>query len=389
MGGGAFSLASGLFGSGGRGPDRRARRLLVLGTAAGLASGVGVHRRRAHAASANAKSRMSSKSSTGAAGPGAFTHAMAGAFAGGVSRVAVAPLDVIKIRMQVQVEPVAAAANVDPGKYRGIVQCATTILREEGVRGLWAGTVPALFLWVPYTAVQFAALGEFRRRCAAADLDAAKPPLAFVGGAVAGASATVCTYPFDVMRTVLAAQGSPRVYDSLAEAARGIVRDRGVRGLYAGVGVTLVEIIPASAIQFGTYALFKAAALRAEGEEEDGQLSPGGNAACGFASGCVARLVIHPLDVVKKRFQVAGLARSLRYGERVTAAEFSTLGGAFRAIAAKEGVRGFYKGLAPGLVKSAPASAITFAAYEFAMRAVAARDAGGGGHRAQHAGRGA
>ena len=289
MGGGAFSLASGLFGSGGRGPDRRARRLLVLGTAAGLASGVGVHRRRAHAASANAKSRMSSKSSTGAAGPGAFTHAMAGAFAGGVSRVAVAPLDVIKIRMQVQVEPVAAAANVDPGKYRGIVQCATTILREEGVRGLWAGTVPALFLWVPYTAVQFAALGEFRRRCAAADLDAAKPPLAFVGGAVAGASATVCTYPFDVMRTVLAAQGSPRVYDSLAEAARGIVRDRGVRGLYAGVGVTLVEIIPASAIQFGTYALFKAAALRAEGEEEDGQLSPGGNAACGFASGCVAR----------------------------------------------------------------------------------------------------
>ena len=89
---------------------------------------------------------------------------MAGAFAGGVSRVAVAPLDVIKIRMQVQVEPVAAAANVDPGKYRGIVQCATTILREEGVRGLWAGTVPALFLWVPYTAVQFAALGEFRRR---------------------------------------------------------------------------------------------------------------------------------------------------------------------------------------------------------------------------------
>ena len=128
--------------------------------------------------------------------------------------------------------------------------------REEGARGLWAGTVPALFLWVPYTAVQFAALGEFRRRVAALDLDATKPPLAFVGGAVAGATATVCTYPFDVMRTVLAAQGSPRVYESLAGAARGIVRDRGARGLYAGVGVTLAEIIPASAIQFGTYALF-------------------------------------------------------------------------------------------------------------------------------------
>ena len=85
----------------------------------------------------------------------------------------------------------------------------------------------------------------------------------------------------------------------------------------------------------------------------------------------MARLVIHPLDVVKKRFQVAGLARDLRYGERVAAREFSTFAGAVRAIARREGVAGFYKGLAPGLIKSAPASAITFAAYEFATAAIA------------------
>ena len=256
---------------------------------------------------------------------------MAGAFAGGVSRVAVAPLDVIKIRMQVQVEPVAAAANVDPGKYRGIVQCATTILREEGVRGLWAGTVPALFLWVPYTAVQFAALGEFsssmrrrgsrrrqtparvRRRCGRGRLGhGMHVPLRrdAHGARRAGFPARV-RFP----------RGGGEGASSGTAACAGSTTA-------TGVGVTLVEIIPASAIQFGTYALFKAAALRAEGEEEDGQLSPGGNAACGFVRpGCVARLVIHPLDVVKKRFQVAGLARSLRYGERVTAAEFSTFGG--------------------------------------------------------------
>ena len=38
---------------------------------------------------------------------------------------------------------------------------------------------------------------------------------------------------------------------------RGLMRDRGIAGLYAGVGVTLVEIIPASAIQFGSYAMLK------------------------------------------------------------------------------------------------------------------------------------
>jgi len=317
---------------------------------------------------------------------------MAGAFAGMLSRVAVAPLDVIKIRMQVQVEPVGPRHGaLGAGKYRGIAQCARTILKEEGARGLWAGTVPALFLWVPYTAVQFAALGEFKRVARENGGDPEKPPLAFAGGAVAGATATVVTYPFDVMRTVLAAQGSPRVYESLPAAAAGILKSRGPAGLYAGVGVTLLEIVPASAIQFGVYALLRDIARAEDPRSRDSTpraVSPLANAACGFGAGSVARVIIHPLDVVKKRFQVAGLARSLRYGERVAAAEFSSFASAVGTILRKEGVRGFYKGLTPGLIKSAPASAITFAAYEAASRFVAtarrrAGEGSGGGSGAR------
>lgn len=39
---------------------------------------------------------------------------------------------------------------------------------------------------------------------------------------------------------------------------------------------------------------------------------------CGLAAGLLAKLASHPLDVAKKRFQVAGLPRSLRYGARVS-----------------------------------------------------------------------
>ena len=376
----------------------RSRRLRALGLGslgAGLASAPALRRRSAHAAAsskvrdraAEAKKAMGK----GEAGASVGDSMMAGAFAGMLSRVVVAPLDVIKIRMQVQVEPVAGGGTLGAGKYRGIAQCARTILKEEGARGLWAGTVPALFLWVPYTAVQFAALGEFKRVARENGGDPEKPPLAFAGGAVAGATATVVTYPFDVMRTVLAAQGSPRVYESLPAAAAGILKSRGPAGLYAGVGVTLLEIVPASAIQFGVYALLRDIA-RGASSSETGEprsttrsaVSPLVNAACGFGAGSVARVIIHPLDVVKKRFQVAGLARSLRYGERVATAEFSSFASAFGTILRKEGVRGFYKGLSPGLIKSAPASAITFAAYEAASRAVAtarrrAEEEGGGG----------
>jgi len=287
-----------------------------------------------------------------------WTTATAGALAGATARVCVAPLDVIKIRMQVQLEGGAR------GKYRGLAHATRTILREEGARALWAGTVPALFLWVPYTAIQFTVLHKFKEAVAAAER--AKPgsmaglPTSFVGGAVAGTAATAATYPFDVIRTLLASQGHPKVYNNVLDAALGVVRDRGVaKGLYAGVSVTLAEIVPASAVQFGSYAALKSNLPEVFGENDF---------ACGFAAGTIARLVIHPLDVVKKRFQVAGFSRSLAYGERVDAGAYKSFFAAVRTIARGEGVGGFYKGLTPSLIKSAPASAITFSVFEAARR---------------------
>ncbi len=80
-------------------------------------------------------------------------------------------------------------------------------------QGLWRGTVPGLLLTVPYTAVQFAALQEARASAQRWGLmeSSLAPAVSFVSGAVAGAAATVASYPFDLLRTTLAAQGEPKV----------------------------------------------------------------------------------------------------------------------------------------------------------------------------------
>jgi hypothetical protein len=57
--------------------------------------------------------------------------ALAGAAAGCISRVIVAPLDLVKIRLQVQLEPVVGASPVS--KYTGFTNAIATVLREEGV----------------------------------------------------------------------------------------------------------------------------------------------------------------------------------------------------------------------------------------------------------------
>lgn len=61
----------------------------------------------------------------------ALTDAIAGGVAGAVARLVVGPLDVLKIRFQVQLEPVARGAPAS--KYTGLAQAVTTIVREEGL----------------------------------------------------------------------------------------------------------------------------------------------------------------------------------------------------------------------------------------------------------------
>lgn len=59
--------------------------------------------------------------------------ATAGAIAGCIARFIVGPLDVIKIRFQVQLEPLGPTAAKTASKYTGFGQALATIFKEEGV----------------------------------------------------------------------------------------------------------------------------------------------------------------------------------------------------------------------------------------------------------------
>lgn len=78
-------------------------------------------------------------------------HAVAGAISGFVTRCICQPLDVVKIRFQLQVEPIT---DHHVSKYRSLLQTFSTIIKEEGVVALWKGHVPAQALSVVYGMAQ-------------------------------------------------------------------------------------------------------------------------------------------------------------------------------------------------------------------------------------------
>ncbi|XP_044484279.1 mitochondrial thiamine diphosphate carrier 2-like isoform X2 [Mangifera indica] len=254
----------------------------------------------------------------------ALIDSTAGAVAGAISRTVTSPLDVIKIRFQVQLEPTTSWALLSENmyaasKYTGMLQATKDIFREEGLPGFWRGNVPALLMVMPYTAIQFTVLHKLKTLAAGSSKAEnhinLSPYLSYLSGALAGCAATIGSYPFDLVRTILASQGEPKVYPTMRSAFVDIVRTRGFRGLYAGLSPTLVEIAPYAGLQFGTYDTFKrwtrawnrSRSSSTSSASIDDTPSSFQLFLCGIASGTCAKLVCHPLDVVKKRFQLCSL----------------------------------------------------------------------------------
>ncbi|KAI3865831.1 hypothetical protein MKW98_019282 [Papaver atlanticum] len=302
----------------------------------------------------------------------ALVDAAAGVISGGISRTVTSPLDVIKIRFQVQLEPTSSWALLrkemyGSSKYTGMMQATKDILREEGLPGFWRGNVPALLMVMPYCSIGL--------RCSsmAQDHTHLSPYLSYLSGALAGCVATVGSYPFDLLRTILASQGEPKVYTTMRSAFVDIVRNRGFRGLYAGLAPTLVQIIPYAGLQFGTYDTFKGWMLRLNRLRSSNQGSKLTSESVysfqlfvsGLASGTCANAVCHPLDVVKKRFQITELPRDPKYGARIEHHAYNGMFDALRRILVTEGWAGLYKGIVPSVIKAAPAGAVTLVAYEY------------------------
>ncbi|EEU47788.1 uncharacterized protein NECHADRAFT_74717 [Fusarium vanettenii 77-13-4] len=287
----------------------------------------------------------------------------AGAIAGLVSRFVVAPLDVVKIRLQLQ--PFSLSDPLAPLReapaYRGAFATLQHILKHEGITGLWKGNVPAELLYVCYGAVQFTTYRSttvFLQTAFPTRLpDAAE---SFIAGAASGAAATGVTYPLDLLRTRFAAQGRHRIYRSLRSAIWDIQRDEGWRGFFRGIGPGLGQIVPFMGLFFVSYESLRTSL--------EGLHMPwgSGDATAGMMASILAKTAVFPLDLVRKRIQVQGPSRNRYVYENIP--EYSTARGAIRSILRTEGFRGLYKGLPISLIKAAPASAVTLWTYEQTMQ---------------------
>ena len=305
-------------------------------------------------------------------------EALAGAFSGGFSRMIIAPLDVLKIRFQLQVEPVTSSADVyikssRRPHYTSVLQAVSSLIREEGIRTLWRGNFPAMVLWVSYMSVSFPVYRIAHSfvsggKKSSSETKKPSPSLfpALFAGAVSGGVATFVTYPSDWLRTRIASQGVPPQHPTMGAMISYVYKTEGVAGFFRGLSPTMMQIAPSLAVTFCTYEQSKEfwdKQIAQFMNEGGAQISHLRNLLCGAFAGTLGKLFVYPLDTVKKRLQVQGMKRSETYGEMRT---YTGTFNALSSIAIEEGIMGLYKGLSPSLLKAGTGAAMTFWSYELA-----------------------
>ncbi|XP_047352675.1 mitochondrial ornithine transporter 1 isoform X2 [Vespa velutina] len=268
------------------------------------------------------------------------------------------PLDTVKVKMQ-----------TFPSIYKGMINCFVKTVKTDGIiRGLYAGTMPAVVANVAENSVLFTAYGGCQKVVSKILGKEKVEDLSSLGNACAGffaaffSSLTLC--PTELIKCKLQAMHEVQSQMDIAnkvmarigpwELTRNILKEQGIRGLFVGLTSTIVREMPGYFFFFGGYEVTRE--LLAKPNQKRDDIGWQKTMVAGAVGGTVLWLVIFPADVVKSRIQVQNLKTPALV--------------VMKDIIKQEGIGALYNGLKPTLIRTIPATATLFITYEYTKKLI-------------------
>jgi len=233
-----------------------------------------------------------------------------GGTAAAVSKTAVAPIERVKLLLQVQ-----DASKTIEKKYTGIIDVLTRVPKEQGFAALWRGNLANVIRYFPTQALNFAFKDTYKKLFIEG-VDKKKEFWKFfagnlASGGAAGATSLCFVYPLDFARTRLAAdvgKGASREFKGLADCLIKIAKSDGPIGLYRGFFVSVQGIIIYRAAYFGMFDTAKS--VFATGDQKLNFFAAWGIAqVVTITSGIMS----YPWDTVRRRMMMQSGRKEIMY----------------------------------------------------------------------------
>ncbi|KAI1309434.1 ADP,ATP carrier protein [Halotydeus destructor] len=259
----------------------------------------------------------------------------AGGIAAAVSKTAVAPIERVKLLLQVQH---VSKQIAEKDRYKGIVDCFVRIPKEQGIGAFWRGNLANVIRYFPTQALNFA----FKDKWKLIFLNNVDKKTQFwryfagnlASGGAAGASSLCFVYPLDFARTRLAAdvgKGTSREFTGLGNCLSSVFKKDGLGGLYRGFGVSVQGIIIYRAAYFGFFDT-------AKGMLPDPKNTPL------VISWMIAQVVTTVSGIISYPFDTVRRRMMMQSGRPVAERQYKSTMDCWGKIAKTEGSKAFFRG---------------------------------------------
>ncbi|AET40110.1 carnitine:acyl carnitine antiporter Ecym_5351 [Eremothecium cymbalariae DBVPG len=266
--------------------------------------------------------------------------------AGGVGGVCAVlsghPFDLLKVRCQSN----QASGTIDAAR-KILVEARgkSGIAAVNALKGFYKGVIPPLIGVTPIFAVSFWGYDVGKKIVKLNDTSAGMTTAQIAtAGFISAIPTTLVTAPTERVKVVL--QTSSK--HSLGSAAKHILATGGLRSLFKGSLATLARDGPGSALYFASYEFTKAKLNAISGTNE---LSIANVCLAGGVAGVSMWLGVFPIDTIKTKLQSSSVKQGML---EATKEIYRTRGG----------IKGFFPGIGPALLRSFPANAATFLGVE-------------------------
>ncbi|KAI8465084.1 MAG: mitochondrial substrate carrier [Monoraphidium minutum] len=263
----------------------------------------------------------------------------AGGLAGALSRTATAPIDRLKMLLQVQ-----------ESRHLTLRQGMTIMASEGSVRAYFKGNGTNALKIAPETAIKLS-LNDWLKHHMGKDHRDIAPWERVLCGGVSGAVGQGLVYPLDTVRTRLAVCTADE-YGGIWQTAARLARREGLSAFYRGLVPSMCGILPYAGTDIALFEMLNEHLH----DTYDGEPPHLAIIGAGMASSVFAQFVSYPLALVRTRLQAQGVG-----GNPI---KYSGMLDVFSQTLRNEGAGGLYKGLLPNLIKLAPAAGISWYVFE-------------------------
>ena len=179
-----------------------------------------------------------------------YRELIAGCVAGGSQVIFTNPVEIIKIRLQVQGEQIKSGLIAESER-----RTASQIFREVGFKRLYFGASACLLRDVPFSGMYFTTYARMKKIIAK---DSGNPFGLLLAGAVSGIPAAGLVTPADVIKTRLQAQQfGEMTYRGISDCARKIWATEGFSAFFKGAGARVCRSSPQFGVTLLSYELLQ------------------------------------------------------------------------------------------------------------------------------------